>query len=757
MEAEELAAQKREFERERALARARAARERKARKEEEERGRRRREGVPEKSRWVRQSQGRITGFWGLGKRGREGEEGGEEEPERKKAVLEDVGEDEEDRIDGEGQEAEEVAVELSDEEEGVEDLEEPERKKAASEDVCEDEEDNTEDQQAEEAPVELPDEPHAEPEEQAQEQAAEQTHEQAEEQAAEQTCEEAEGQLEEQVHEHMQDELQDPQLPPIEKDLIASQDFIDDDEIFEELATQQLLSESSAAAERSQARNQSSPNLPRQSTLKPTPFSANKTFVAPSPRKSSSPSAYRNDMPMGPPSSPPKKITTASQILQQQSRASIQFACSGLSPELTSSNPFSEKQALSRSIDKATARKTNAAASVVMGPPPSPFTGNNLTSSRILSPANKQVSAPLTVNALSQRSSRRIPGNSSASRQPLREISQRSQNFPLKAFSTPPKYAKPALKGSLFSNKATAKSPSFALPTSTQLFLNEHFNDFFPSPSQQMRELLDDIDDDDIPTNTQVAREIQLDDVAAELPLVLEPAKAGAGADDDFSWLSTQDLVLSSQELRELETPSKAAPPPPPTPWDVRRARKPRFFQEKEGDLVAAAQYESLLQARKDEQARKLWEENARIEMELLGQRQPTQRSTTRVARSSQAVKKELGQGRADLKSSRCSQTVKMSQKKAAAVKTEEEDYGDDDFDDAEAEATMLALADEAEKMMVPRKAESEDGEEEFDDWLSDDYDAECDCVEKFLHEGCGDFGSECLVDFLHDVVGLDV
>lgn len=265
-----------------------------------------------------------------------------------------------------------------------------------------------------------------------------------------------------------------------------------------------------------------------------------------------------------------------------------------------------------------------------------------------------------------------------------------------------------------------------------------------------MRELLDDIDDDDIPTNTQVAREIQLDDVAAELPLVLELAKAGAGANEDFSWLSTQDLVLSSQELRELETPSKAALPS--TPWHARRARKPRFFQEKEEDLVAAAQYESILQARKDEQARKLWEENARIEMELLGQRQPRQRSTARVTRSSQAAKEQMGQSGSNPKSSRHSQTVKTSQKKASPVQTKKEDYGDDDFDDEEAEATMLALADEAEKNIVPKKAESDYGDEEFDDWPSDAYDFECHCFAEFWREGRGDFECNCPVDFLHDV-----
>jgi hypothetical protein len=45
------------------------------------------------------------------------------------------------------------------------------------------------------------------------------------------------------------------------------------------------------------------------------------------------------------------------------------------------------------------------------------------------------------------------------------------------------------------------------LLVATQTFLEDHLNEFFPSPSQEIRELLGDIDD--IPTDTQIARELE--------------------------------------------------------------------------------------------------------------------------------------------------------------------------------------------------------------------------------------------------------
>jgi hypothetical protein len=165
---------------------------------------------------------------------------------------------------------------------------------------------------------------------------------------------------------------------------------------------------------------------------------------------------------------------------------------------------------------------------------------------------------------------------------------------------------------------------------------------FLPSPSQQVRELLEDIDD--IPSNTQVAREIGADDgysvprlenlqsqpansvqlakplksaravpsettfKSAALPQQSKPGTSRVQIEYDdlgLELLSSQDLVISSQDLRDINTPGrvvtrqltqrssqgcvsikKAARPPP--------KKKPRFFEEKDDDLLFAAIHESL-------------------------------------------------------------------------------------------------------------------------------------------------------------------
>jgi hypothetical protein len=123
-------------------------------------------------------------------------------------------------------------------------------------------------------------------------------------------------------------------------------------------------------------------------------------------------------------------------------------------------------------------------------------------------------------------------------------------------------------------------------PSATQVFLKNHLDDFFPSPTQEIRELLEDVND--LPSNTQVARELNLveDEPFADL-------------------ISTEDLILSSQDLLEITTPNRAPPKQvdesnftPPVP----RA-KSRFFEEKEDDLLQAAIHESkVLAANQKEQ-----------------------------------------------------------------------------------------------------------------------------------------------------------
>ncbi|RDW85696.1 hypothetical protein BP5796_04021 [Coleophoma crateriformis] len=162
-------------------------------------------------------------------------------------------------------------------------------------------------------------------------------------------------------------------------------------------------------------------------------------------------------------------------------------------------------------------------------------------------------------------------------------------------------------------------------PSATQAFLDTHFDDFFPSPSQQVRELEDEIND--LPSNTQVARELEddheisssTDDGDKDAPIVSQTLPQnntklmeasteistipGNEVDEDVGFYCTQDLVLSSQDMAEIDTPSRAPPveilmPAPP--------RRTRFFEEKEEDLVLAAMHESRILAEQKKQGQKV-------------------------------------------------------------------------------------------------------------------------------------------------------
>jgi hypothetical protein len=155
-------------------------------------------------------------------------------------------------------------------------------------------------------------------------------------------------------------------------------------------------------------------------------------------------------------------------------------------------------------------------------------------------------------------------------------------------------------------------------PTSTLAFLEVHLDDFFPSPSQQVRELLEDVDD--MPSNTQIAREIYVEHSEnAARPLCVPkslPETQPRIEDEALHFFSSQDLEISSQDLRDIDTPSKPVQKPllpsdvmdphpvetEPTPAPPTPRLKPRFFEEKEDDLLYAALHESLLLAKQTTQ-----------------------------------------------------------------------------------------------------------------------------------------------------------
>ncbi|PVH84145.1 hypothetical protein DL98DRAFT_528578 [Cadophora sp. DSE1049] len=82
-------------------------------------------------------------------------------------------------------------------------------------------------------------------------------------------------------------------------------------------------------------------------------------------------------------------------------------------------------------------------------------------------------------------------------------------------------------------------------PSSTQAFLENHMDDFFPSPTQAVRELLEDVDD--IPSNTKVARE-------------LSPKKAEEVVFENM--FCTQDMIMSPEDLVEIISPDRSPPKP---------------------------------------------------------------------------------------------------------------------------------------------------------------------------------------------------
>jgi hypothetical protein len=111
-----------------------------------------------------------------------------------------------------------------------------------------------------------------------------------------------------------------------------------------------------------------------------------------------------------------------------------------------------------------------------------------------------------------------------------------------------------------------------------------------------MRELISDTDD--LPSNTQIEMSPELPaekitSLPSNRPMTIGLRLMPVIEEDNFDDLiCTQDLILSSQELLEITTPSRVPPKPEAVPELVKKKPvsqpKERFFEEKEDDILRA-------------------------------------------------------------------------------------------------------------------------------------------------------------------------
>lgn len=181
---------------------------------------------------------------------------------------------------------------------------------------------------------------------------------------------------------------------------------------------------------------------------------------------------------------------------------------------------------------------------------------------------NSQTShtTPRTINSPKRPSASRTvnmpPHKSMPSRYPLYGRSANTMPPPAllkvhRATSFPPTSRSSVQQAPVRQRKRPAQNSA---PTPTQAFIENNLDDFFPSPSQEIRELLDDIDD--MPSNTQIAKE--LSPVKQISKDVNDPLK------DLFP---LPDFAISSQDMLEMDTPSRL--PNQPAGRDNRTVHQP--------------------------------------------------------------------------------------------------------------------------------------------------------------------------------------
>jgi len=183
----------------------------------------------------------------------------------------------------------------------------------------------------------------------------------------------------------------------------------------------------------------------------------------------------------------------------------------------------------------------------------------------------------------------------------LRPLSQRSVNMP----PPPPPHKR------LFDNRSGLATPArkqaFAAnlpPSSTQNFLRDNLEDFFPSPTQELRELRDEEPlanlEDFFPTPTQEMRELKEEEEAdkwirarSSSLQILTPTVAYKNCESATPSLKS---LTFSRDLSSSNSSSKpASKPRPKTRFfiekeedNVNNRPKARFFMEKEEDIAYA-------------------------------------------------------------------------------------------------------------------------------------------------------------------------
>lgn len=308
----------------------------------------------------------------------------------------------------------------------------------------------------------------------------------------------------------------------------------------------------------------------------------------------------------------------------------------------------------------------------------------------------KMANPPASTPAINKNDRAKLPWASIVPRPALQEVSVNMPPPPIpfkekKAISFAPSPQKRKLlpQNATKSNTAGYDTP----PSGTQVFLENHLDDFFPGPSQAVRELISDAEH--LPSNTQIARELSPDlpmekitSLPSNRPISRALRLMPVIEEDNFDDLiCTQDLILSSQELLEITTPSRAPPKPEAVPNLMKEKPvsrpKARFFEEKEDDILRAVLDESKLTAARPqtqpsqarERKRPIFEEK---EEDLMA---AALDESKKMAEKQEAVKVPLKEVKGNKRKER---TFKRGLSSAST------DYGEDEFSGGEWESLGL-------------------------------------------------------------------